>query len=203
MASDEATARIIDLYQRKASDWIESRASTGLFEQPWLDRFLALVPPSGAILDIGCGSAEPMAAHLIGLGHPVTGVDSSAAMIDTCRERFPEQEWIVGDMRKLALGRTFSGILAWDSFFHLGHDDQRQMFPLFREHATPNAALMFTSGPSHGEAIGTYRGEPLYHASLSGAEYRSLLDAFGFEVVSHAVEDPSCGGHTVWLARLR
>ena len=61
---------------------------------------------------------------------------------------------------------------------------------------------MFTSGPSHGEAIGTYRGEPLYHASLSGAEYHSLLDAVGFEIVSHVVEDPGCGGHTVWLARL-
>jgi hypothetical protein len=27
--------------------------------------------------------------------------------------------------------------------------------------------LMFTSGPAYGEAIGTYRGEPLYHGSLA------------------------------------
>ena len=45
---------------------------------------------------------------------------------------FPTQEWIVADMRKLALQRKFSGILAWDSFFHLCHDDQRNMFPVFR-----------------------------------------------------------------------
>ena len=153
MASDEATG-IIDLYQRKALDWIESRARTGLFEKAWLDRFRALLPPTGPILDIGCGSAEPMAAYLIGLGHPVVGVDSSPAMIDVCRRHFPRQEWIVADMRKLALQRQFSGILAWDSYFHLRHDDQRQMFPIFRQHAAPNAALMFTSGAAHGEAIG-------------------------------------------------
>ena len=201
MASEEA-ARIIDLYQRKAKDWIESRARGSLFEKPWLDRFRALPPSAGPILDLGCGSAEPMAAYLIELGDLVVGVDSSPAMIDACRKRFPEQEWIVADMRHLALQRRFSGILAWDSFFHLCHDDQRRMFPLFRAHALPNAALMFTSGPADGEAIGRFGGEPLYHASLDPAEYRSLLDRNGFRVVSHVVEDPDCGGHTIWLAQL-
>jgi SAM-dependent methyltransferase len=201
MASEEA-AGIIDLYQRKAQDWIESRARTGLFEKPWVDRFRALLPRAGPILDLGCGSAKPMAAYLIGLGHPVSGVDSSPAMIDVCRRHFPKQEWIVADMRKLDVQRKFSGILAWDSFFHLCYDDQRRMFPLFRAHAAPEAALMFTSGPRHGEAIGSFGGEPLYHASLDPAEYLSLLDRNGFRVVSHAVEDPTCGGHTIWLAQL-
>jgi SAM-dependent methyltransferase len=201
MASEEA-AGIIDLYQRKAQDWVESRARANLFEKPWLDRFRALLPPAAPILDIGCGSAEPMAGYLIGLGYPVVGVDSSSAMIDVCRRKFPMQEWIVADMRKLALQRKFSGILAWDSSFHLCPDDQRRMFPVFREHAWPQAALMFTSGPAHGEAIGSFAGEPLYHASLDPAEYRSLLDQNGFRVVSHVVEDATCGGHTIWLAQL-
>ena len=200
MASDGSG--IIDLYQRKARDWAESRARNKLFEKPWLDRFRALQSPAAPILDIGCGSAEPMARYLIELGHPVVGVDSSDTMIGFCRTRFPEQEWIVADMRKLALRRQFSGILAWDSFFHLCPNDQRRMFPVFREHAAPNAALMFTSGPAHGEAIGSFAGEPLYHASLDPVEYRSLLDRNGFRVVSHVVEDPDCGGHTVWLAQL-
>jgi SAM-dependent methyltransferase len=200
MTSD--SSGIIDLYQRKAQDWIESRASASLFEKPWLDRFRALLPPAAPILDIGCGSAEPMAGYLIGLGHPVVGVDSSPAMIDACRRKFPQQQWTVADMRELALQRQFSGILAWDSFFHLRHDDQRRIFPVFRRHAAPHAALMFTSGPAHGEAIGSFGGEPLYHASLDPSEYRSLLDQNGFHVVSHVVEDPACGGHTIWLAQL-
>jgi SAM-dependent methyltransferase len=200
MASEEAAA-IIDLYQRKAQDWIESRARSGLFEKPWLDRFRALLPPAGPVLDLGCGSAEPMARYLIELGHAVAGVDSSPAMIDACRRHFPGQEWLVADMRKLSLQRQFSGILAWDSFFHLCHDDQRQMFPVFRAHAAPNAARMFTSGPADGEAMGSFGGEPLYHASLDAAEYRSLLDRNGFRVVAHVVEDPDCGGHTIWLAQ--
>jgi len=59
------------------------------------------------------------------------------------------------------------------------------------------------SGPAYGEKIGTYKDEPLYHASLDGSEYRALLSENGFDVISHVVEDPTCGYRTIWLARRR
>jgi hypothetical protein len=124
-------------------------------------------------------------------------------MIDLCRSRFPSAAWLVADMRELALERRFDGLLAWDSFFHLRPEHQRAMFPVFAAHAAARAALMFTSGPSFGEAIGNFAGEPLYHGSLDPAEYRALLDEQGFDVVAHVADDPSCGGHTIWLAQQR
>jgi hypothetical protein len=105
------------------------------------------------------------------------------------------------DMRSLQLGQRFAGVLAWDSFFHLHANDQRAMFKVFEAHAQPGAMLMFTSGPAHTEAIGDFEGEPLFHASLSPDEYRSLLTAHHFEVIDFVAEDPQCGRHTVWLAR--
>ena len=194
--------RIIDLYQRRAREWDEARGRN-LFERGWLDRFTALLPPGGSVLDIGCGSGEPIARHLIDQKFAVTGVDSAPAMIELCRSRLPSGAWLVADMRELALGRRFDGLLAWDSFFHLRPEHQRAMFPVFAAHAAPNAALMFTSGPSFGEAIGTFEGEPLYHGSLDPTEYRALLDAQGFDVVAHVAEDATCGGHTIWLAQRR
>ena len=76
------------------------------------------------------------------------------------------------------------------------------MFDVFARLAKPSAILMFNSGPDHGEAIGDYRGDPLYHASLGPDEYAALLSRIGFEVVAHAVDDwRTGGGRTVWLAR--
>lgn len=121
-------------------------------------------------------------------------------MIDLCRARFPDSEWIVADMRELDLGRRFHGILAWDSIFHLEMNDQRGIFPRFAAHARKGAPLIFTSGPAEGEAIGTYCDEPLYHASLSPREYEQLLVSNGFVVRAHVTDDPACGQHTVWLA---
>ncbi len=77
------------------------------------------------------------------------------------------------------------------------------MFAVFAAHALPGAPLMFTSGPAHGEAVGDFEGEPLFHASLGPDEYRNLLAAHGFEVLAYMPEDPQCGWHTVWLARFR
>jgi len=188
--------QIIGIYERKAREFDAVR-SRALFERSWLERFAALLPETGDVLDIGCGHGEPIAAWLIGKGHRLTGVDTAPSLLSLCRSRFPTHHWIEADMRQLALDQPFHGIVAWDSFFHLPHDDQRGMFDLFRRHAAPGAALMFTSGPAHGEAIGSHAGEALYHASLSPEEYRSLLAAAGFRVVDHRAEDPDCAGHTV------
>jgi SAM-dependent methyltransferase len=195
----DASDEIIGLYRRHATAW-DSRRGRTLFERPWLDRFLARLPTGGSILDLGCGGGDPMAGYVLDRGFAVTGIDTSPPLLDLARRRFAAGEWIAADMRGLDLGRRFDGILAWDSFFHLDHDDQRAMFEVFRRHAAPGAALMFTSGPSHGIAMGTFEGEPLYHASLAPGEYRKMLRTAGFAVVDFRAEDPECGRHTVWLA---
>jgi SAM-dependent methyltransferase len=194
----------IDFYRRFGHLWVMERrvqAARGLFERVWLERFAALLPPGGHVLDLGCGSGAPIAAWFIDHGYRVTGVDATPAMLDICRTHFPEQEWIDGDIRALALGRRFDGILAWDSFFHLSRDDQRAMFPRFAAHAMPGAPLMFTAGPGDGEAIGNLYGADLFHASLAPDQYRSLFADHGFAEAMHRIDDPDCGGHTIWLAR--
>jgi trans-aconitate methyltransferase len=172
-------------------------------EERYMRMVAARLPRGGEVLDVGCGAGEPVARFFIERGYLLTGVDAAAAMIALSRARFPAATWCVQDMRALALGRRFDAIVAWDSFFHLRQDEQRAMFPRFRDHAACGAALLFTSGPSAGEAIGELYGHDLFHASLDAEEYRALLDENGFDVVVHRVEDPDCGGHTVWLTEAR
>lgn len=188
------------LYMRHAEAFDRVRGKNG-FERPWLDRLVAPLPAGAHVLDIGCGSGEPIAADLIGRGFLVTGLDVSEPLIRLCRERFPAHDWNVGDMRDLSLGRAFEAIVAWHSFFHLTPEAQRAMFPRFASHAASGGTLMFTSGPAAGVAIGEFEGEPLYHASLDPEEYRGLLAENGFVLLRHVVEDPQCGGATIWLAQ--
>lgn len=200
----EIADRIVDHYERHARAWDSDRRAAGWIDKPWHDRFIAALPSAATVLDLGCGAGVPVASQLAGQGFRVTGVDSSPTFIALCRERLPGHEFLVGDMRSLELSRQFDGLLAWDSFFHLAPDDQRRMFEVFARHAAPAAVLMFNSGPNFGESIGQYRGDPLYHASLSPEEYTTRLDGIGFDVIAHVVEDwNSGGGRTVWLAQRR
>ena len=192
---------VVGLYRRHAIAWAARRGASARLEAPWLERLDALLPRRARVLDLGCGSGQPIASWLAGRGHAVTGVDTSPTLLAIARLALPGHRFVAGDMRGLALGERFDAVVAWDSAFHLPPDAQRALFPVFADHAAPGAALLFTSGPAAGVSMGRLEGEPLYHASLDATEYRDLLASHGFEVVAHVAEDPACGGHTVWLAR--
>ncbi|MFN3388106.1 MAG: class I SAM-dependent DNA methyltransferase [Allosphingosinicella sp.] len=200
MTDGKPEDRIVGLYEENAAAF-DAQRSRALFERPWLEAFAARLPPGGTVLDVGCGMAEPMAAWLIGRGFRLTGIDSSPAMIAMCRARFPDHEWRVEDMRRLALGRRFDGVLAWHSSFHLTREDQRALIPRLAAHIAPGGHLMFTSGDEDGVSIGRWQGEPLYHASLDAAEYRALLEANGFTVPDRPLRGGEPGDATAWLAR--
>jgi trans-aconitate methyltransferase len=199
----ESADRIVGHYEHHALSWDADRRAAGWNDKRCIDRFMGLLPSHAAVLDLGCGGGQPVAAALAAHGFRVTGVDSSPTMVSLCRNRLPDQQWVLADMRTLSLGSRFDGVLAWDSFFHLKPDDQRAMFPIFGAHAASGGMLMFNAGPAHGEAVGSYRGDPLYHASLDPAEYERLLNDTGFELVEHSVNDPAKGGRILWIARKR
>jgi ubiquinone/menaquinone biosynthesis C-methylase UbiE len=163
-----------------------------------------MAPPPGRVLDVGCGSGEPIARHFVEMGYEVTGIDFVNEMLAMCRSRFPRMVWRSMDMRTLDLPDRFNIVVAWDSFFHLSPDDQRAMFPRFSRHTAAGGVLIFTSGTTEGEALGgDLCGDRLYHGSLNTDEYARLLDRNDYDVVLHRVRDPECGGHTVWVAQRR
>ncbi|MCG2573175.1 class I SAM-dependent methyltransferase [Acinetobacter sp. ME22] len=200
MTQENLAENIIEIYRQYGHQWTKLRG-TYLYEKQWLDRFLALLAQPAHVLDLGCGSGQPIAEYLIQQGCQITGVDSAEVMLEMAQIHFPEQQWIQADMRSFSPAQRFQGILAWDSFFHLTRSDQRDMFTRFEQCSQTGTVLMFSSGPANGESIGEMFGKPLYHASLAPEEYRSLLHQHGFQLIHMLAEDVDCTGHTVWLAQ--
>lgn len=198
--AEEDTRNVWRLYERHAHDFDRDR-SRSLFEKSYLEDVASRLDAGAEILDLGCGTGEPIARFFLERGFRLTGIDAAPAMLALCRQRLPQGTWVEADMRRLDLGRRVGAILAWDSFFHLDAGDQRAMFKVFEAHIAPRGLLLFTSGPNEAEAIVDWYGSRLFHASLASDEYRRLLRASGFEVIRHRADDPECAGHTVWLAR--
>jgi len=185
----------------KIAGWYYENRYKGLIEKNHLDDFLGHLPANASILDLGCGTGIPIMEYLIDNKLDVTGVDASSQMLEIAKQNFPSQTFILQDMRLIDLNQKFDGIIAWHSFFHLPAADQLQMFARFAQHLNPGGVLLFTSGTEHGEAWGMNGGENLFHASLSTAEYQSLLSQHNFQVLNHIVEDPECGLATIWMAQ--
>lgn len=192
-------AQTQNVYERSAEQFDRDRARDGR-EDIWLERFTENLLEGAHILDLGCGSGEPIAAWLLGHGYRVTGVDYSEPMLKIARERLPGAAWVLNDMRDLTIDGAFDGIISWHGSFHLSQDEQRKLIPKLAKLLNPGGALMMTIGPEDGEVTGTIGGETVYHASLHPDEYRARLEALGFTEITleNSLDD---GGPFVLLAR--
>lgn len=183
-------------------DWFDTHRNKELqMEQFYLDLLQKNIPSGSQVLDVGCGTGEPIAQYLIKQGYRVTGIDASKKMIDLCKKRFPNEKWLLADMRHLDLQEKFHAVIAWHSFFHLPHDDQRKTLKILLSLVELNGLFIFTTGPEYGEVWGDNGGFELYHASLSAEEYTQILQDCNFKVLVHKARDPECGDATVWVAQ--
>jgi SAM-dependent methyltransferase len=103
----------------------------------------------GAVLELACGTGQltiPIALR----GLPTVGLDSSHAMLTAARRRAREAgaataEFVQGDMRDFALGRTFNLIvIGRNSLLHLlSADDVLACFDVVRRHLAPDGVFAF------------------------------------------------------------
>jgi len=185
----------------KIANWFAENRCVDLIEQNYLEALISEIKSNADVLDIGCGTGKPILEYLLNKNLNIIGVDASKEMLTIARNNFPTTEFVLEDMRKLALNKKFDAIIAWHSFFHLPAADQPKMFEIFESHIKPKGILLFTSGSERGEAWGINGGENLFHASLNTDEYQQLLKKHNFEVLNHIVNDENCGGATVWMAK--
>lgn len=194
--------RTQDVYERNAARFDRERPKR-LHERKWLDAFTDGLAEGAAILDLGCGAGDPIAGHLIGRGFRVTGVDASAAMVGIARQRWPDGDWRIEDMRRLTLTGPFDGVLGWNSVFHLTKTEQRRLLPTLAALLAPGGRLMLTVGPRDSEEVGRVGDDAIYHASLAPEEYASILDSSHVRLLAFVPEDPDCDFQTVLLAERR
>ena len=81
------------------------------------------IPPEAQILELGCGAGR-MTHGLVALGHPVTAVDSSAAMLAHVRGA----ETVHASIEELDLRRTFGCVLLASQLVNVDDEVQRASF---------------------------------------------------------------------------
>lgn len=182
--------------------WFDDHRSKDLVKEKfYLEYLQGKIPVDADILDVGCGTGEPIAKYFIEKGYKIIGIDVSKKMIELCKKRFPKNQWVVADMRQLNLQKQFDLVIVWHSLFHLTHDDQRSTLKLLSSLVKPFGLLVFTSGSEHSEEWSENAGHNLYHASLSKEEYEKILYDNELSIMLHKIKDPDCGFATIWIAK--
>jgi SAM-dependent methyltransferase len=89
------------------------------------ERIHELIPAGADVLELGCGVGR-VTRELVRLGHPVTAVDESAAMLAHVRDA----DVVCARIEELDLTRRFACVLLMSQLVNVADDDQRRAFLL-------------------------------------------------------------------------
>ncbi len=104
------------------------------------------VPVGATILEMGCGSGR-VTAGLLHLGHAVTGVDESAAMLEAAAERAPGARLVRSRLEDLDLGECFDAVVAGSHLVNDGSARRSAYLATAARHLARGAHLFVEAYP--------------------------------------------------------
>ena len=170
------------------------------------------MPPQAKVLDLGCGTGNPIAEHIVERGFRVVGVDQSKELLKIAKTVVPEAELIHGDMVEIEFTEKFAAAVAWDSVFHV---ERRLHSAVYRKLANSleiGGRLLLSVGGSDAEDSASddsgaegftseMFGHRFFYSGYAPKVARKLLEAEGFEIEVWEVDDPSSRGYIAVIAR--
>ena len=183
---DEAKRIVAEGYDRIAEayrDWAAGSPSDT--RTRYTDLLLAALPPGAAVLELGCGTGQPVTRRLAARFH-VTGVDIAARHIALAQAAIPQATFIRADMAALAFPPgSFDAVAAFYSIIHLPRDEHADLLRRIAGWLRPGGLLVATMGagdtPAGVEA--DWLGAPMYWSHFDSATNRRLVTAAGLDLV--------------------
>jgi SAM-dependent methyltransferase len=141
----EDASRTRESYDELAATYTD-RIFTELAGKPLdrhlLNRLAEDVRGHGLVADLGCGPGH-VARYLHDQGVRMLGIDLSPRMIDSARQRSPDIEFRVGDMRALDLpAGALAGIVAFYSLIHIDEHEMGATLGELRRVLAPGGLLL-------------------------------------------------------------
>jgi cyclopropane fatty-acyl-phospholipid synthase-like methyltransferase len=197
-------------YDLIAEQWHAGRHASWYNEHvsPYVDRILDGLPAAAKVLDLGCGTGEPIAKYIVERGFRVTGVDESSELLKFARRTIPEAELIQADMVTVELTGTFEAAVAWDSMFHVERKHHAAIYQKLANALREGGRLLLSVGgsaPAEDDSVEGFTsemyGQTFYYSGFAPEVARKLIEASGFEIELWEVDDPASRGHIAVIAR--
>jgi SAM-dependent methyltransferase len=146
------------------------------------------LPEGASILDLGCGSGQPISDALISDGFAVYGVDASPSLAAAFRHRFPHAHIACEAVEESSFfGRTFDGAVAWGLMFLLPIETQRAFIHRVARALNAGGRFLFTAPAQVCSWADLSTGR--LSQSLGAAAYEAELAAAGLRLLGKDVDE--------------
>ena len=170
-------------YNRICEEWHKFRKNSVI--NKCVADFAELLCANGDILDVGCGTGQPIAQYLANRGFHVTGIDFSAEMIKKAKAlNLANATFIECDFFDFQSEKKFDGIIAFDSLWHIAKKNQPLIYDKLASLTKKGGFLLFTHGNRDDQTVGTMYNQEFYYSALPTDKVRELLIRAGFDVIT-------------------
>ncbi|GJL66484.1 MAG: hypothetical protein NPIRA05_14550 [Nitrospirales bacterium] len=179
------TQRTVQAYETHQDLYLQQWNTRRYKVPPHLTAWIARVPKSGTVLDLGCGPGQDT-RYLRRKGFHVYGVDLTWSFLQAAKARAPRLPVIQADMRQLPFPpQAFDGIWAAASVIHLPKAQARTLCRKLFTLIKPGGWLAMTV--MYGRDVGVPQKQWIagrYLAKWQKAELKRVLQAAKWEHVS-------------------
>ena len=165
----------IDYYNKNAEAFFQETIDADM--SFWRDKFIALLPDGGRILDAGCGSGRDSKAFIQN-GFSVVAFDASMELCKLASEYISQEVWQMR-FEEMSFDEEFDGVWACASLLHVPKEDMKDV--LERIYNSLQKGGIFYASFKYGDGM-VQRGERLF-TDYNENNTRLLFKVLGFEII--------------------
>jgi ubiquinone/menaquinone biosynthesis C-methylase UbiE len=183
-----ASTETILWYDLNAPDYIKKIESVLSIDQA--SAFIAQIPSSGKILDVGCGGGRDC-QYFTSHGYETVGIDLSQGMIRTAQKTHPDLKFIQASFLSIPFpDNSFEGLWSHASIHHLGEfvdveNSLKEFFRVLKRGGIIHLATQAKTGDKDTTIIkDTLAEHNRFYRYLSLSQANELLISAGFRILS-------------------
>ena len=173
--------------------------------QTWLSQLRDALPPSGTVLDLGCGSGLPVSLNLAQAGFEVTGVDISDVQISRARELVPQANFIRADATEVEFAsESFDAVVSFYALIHIPVLEQPPLLTKVASWLRPGGLFVATTGQhawTGAEENWLGAGAAMWWSHADASAYRTWITDRGLTIEREEFVPEGHAGHAFFWAR--
>ncbi|MEM8533649.1 MAG: class I SAM-dependent methyltransferase [Chloroflexota bacterium] len=185
-------------YDQVAQDYARLEGDITWPRMKWLNVLLEELEPGASVLDLGCGSGDPVAIE-VAKNYQVTGVDISETHIEMARKQVPGGTFLHGDVGSMVFPQdSFEAVVSCYTLEHIPRKEHQAILHRINQWLKHDGYLLLSiEAEEYEDEVGEWLGVPMFLSCYDPETMKQMVIDADFAIIQSDIEIQIEGGTAV------